>query len=171
MATGAIFCLRCTDATLYNTGMKGRFELREQIVRGMNFDLRITVDGIVRSWSVPKGPSMNPDTRRLAVATTESLDFGSALIWDRGEFCSALDFKRSWEKGWLVFTLEGTKLKGRFMLERSARNYFNWSLYKLRDEYAGAGLEAESFSNADESWSELPLFERASVTGGSTRQL
>ncbi|MEP7074473.1 MAG: hypothetical protein ABI878_01580 [Acidobacteriota bacterium] len=128
--------------------------------------MRVEVNGLVKTWSIPKGPTMDPASQRRAIASPESLDFGSTHICDRGEFSCVLDFERSWEKGWLVFTLDGAKFKGQFMLERSARNYFNWSLFKLTDEYANAEIEVEE---PDDSWATLPLFATAAMNRESAQ--
>jgi bifunctional non-homologous end joining protein LigD len=144
--------------------MRGWFELRERDMNGNSFELRVGAGGEVRTWSISKGPSMDPTVRRTAVSTPESLDFGQTKVCDRGEFLSVLEFQRSWEKGWIVFTLNGKRLKGQFMLERSGRNYFNWSLYKLNDEFACTGEEIPAPIETDEeSWSSLPLFAASTV--------
>jgi bifunctional non-homologous end joining protein LigD len=163
---------------MYNMSMKGRFVIREHHSTRLHFDLRLEVNGIAKSWAVPKGPSMNPADRRLAVAvpdhslrsmsvegTRQTGLYGAAEVvtWDQGEYEAVLDAQRSLEKGWLVFTLHGRKLKGQFMLERRTTNYYNWSLYKLADEYADPDFQLEKILKPRMFLGFAPLFEGLSV--------
>jgi len=102
---------------------------------------------------------MNPNDNRLAIATTGNHGSGRIRIWDKGDFDAPIDVERFLEKGWLVFNLRGHRLKGQFMLERWSGNYFNWSLYKLRDEYADVDFELEAVRELGHIPERLPLFE------------
>jgi bifunctional non-homologous end joining protein LigD len=133
--------------------------IREHHARRLHFELRMEIGGIVRSWIIPNGPSMNPNDKRLAIATIENYGSGKIPIWDKGELEVTLDVERFLEKGWLVFTLRGRKLRGQFMLERWSSNYFNWSLYKLTDEYADVDFELEPVRETNYIPEHLPLFE------------
>jgi bifunctional non-homologous end joining protein LigD len=154
--------------------MRGRFVIQEHHSKRLHFDLRLEINGIAKSWAVPKGPSMNPKDRRLALAVPDhslkSMSFegtrraglygaGEVATWDRGEYETALDPQRSLDKGWLVFTLNGRKLKGQFMLERWTTNYFNWSLYKLTDEFADPNFKLKKVLKPRAFPGFAPLFE------------
>jgi len=147
------------DSTVYNIRMKGRFVIQENQAKRPYFELRFEIGATVRSWVIPKGPSMNPNDNRLAIATTGNHGSGKIRIWDKGDFDAAIDVERFLEKGWLVFNLRGHRLKGQFMLERWSGNYFNWSLYKLRDEYADVDFDLEAVRELGHIPEPLPLFE------------
>jgi DNA ligase D-like protein (predicted 3'-phosphoesterase) len=115
----------------------------------LHFDLRIQVGEVLRSWAVPKGPSLDPGVRRLAVPVDDHAlsagDFegvhegqsrgsGAVIIWDEGEAEIMSD-----EPGHLSFTLYGRKLSGRFGLTRTGPR--RWILVKVRDEHARAGSD------------------------------
>jgi DNA ligase D-like protein (predicted 3'-phosphoesterase) len=115
----------------------------------LHFDLRIQAGEVLRSWAVPKGPSLDPGVRRLAVAVDDHAlsagDFegvhegqsrgsGAVIIWDEGDAEIMSD-----EPGHLSFTLYGRKLSGRFGLTRTGQR--RWILVKVRDEHARAGSD------------------------------
>lgn len=139
--------------------MRRSFVVQEHHSKRLHFDLRLEVGTVAKSWAVPKGPSMSPKDRRLAVAVSDhslrAMKFegtrraglhgaGEVAIWDEGFYETSVNPERFLEKGWLVFTLYGQKLKGQFMLERWKNQYENWSLYKLRDEYAVPNFELQT---------------------------
>jgi DNA ligase D-like protein (predicted 3'-phosphoesterase) len=120
----------------------------------LHFDLRIQVGDVLRSWAVPRGPSLDPSRRRLAVPVEDhSLaagDFegvhegqargsGAVIIWDEGPAEILSD-----QPGHVSVTLDGRKLAGRFALTRTGER--RWILVKARDEYArpGSDVVAES---------------------------
>lgn len=125
------------------------FVIHEHHARHLHYDLRLEMEGVLKSWAVPKGPSMNPADKRLAVMVDdhdlEYADFegtipegqygaGRVIIWDRGEFKL---LKGSLEEGSLEFELSGNKLKGRFALIRMTKGKGNnWLLIKIKDAFA-----------------------------------
>jgi DNA ligase D-like protein (predicted 3'-phosphoesterase) len=115
----------------------------------LHFDLRIQVGGVFRSWAVPKGPSLDPAVRRLAVPvedhTLSAGDFegvhegqargsGAVIIWDEGPAEIIRD-----EPGHMSVVLQGSKLTGGFALTRTGEH--RWILVKTRDEHARPGSD------------------------------
>jgi DNA ligase D-like protein (predicted 3'-phosphoesterase) len=126
-----------------------RFVVQLHDATALHFDLRIQAGGVLRSWAVPKGPSLDPGVRRLAVPVADhdlsAGDFegvhegqargsGAVIIWDEG----GADITRD-EPGHLSFTLHGHKLTGGFGLTRTGER--RWILVKVRDEHARAGSD------------------------------
>jgi len=121
-----------------------------------HYDLRIEIDGVLKSWAVPKGPSFDPKIKRLAVPTDdhpmEYADFegvipkgnygaGTVMVWDMGTYENLkLDsMDDCYNHGRIEILLKGKKLKGTFALVRTLlHNSKDWLLIKLRDEYASA---------------------------------
>jgi bifunctional non-homologous end joining protein LigD len=124
------------------------FVVHEHHASRLHFDLRLEMDGVLKSWAVPKGPSMNPGDRRLAVLVEDHpLEYGSfegiipeghygagtVLIWDGGAFTLKAGGVR---EGRLEFVLRGRKLKGAFVLLRMSGKLKEWLLIKKKDEHA-----------------------------------
>lgn len=138
------------------------FVMHKHAARALHYDLRLELDGVLKSWAVPKGPSLNPAVKRLAVMVEdhplEYQDFegvipehnygaGSVIIWDRGSYShpSARDRKESEQlllaglkKGDLKFILHGEKLRGEFALVKTKLGEKSWLLLKKKDQYASA---------------------------------
>jgi DNA ligase D-like protein (predicted polymerase)/DNA ligase D-like protein (predicted 3'-phosphoesterase) len=149
---------------------KHRFVCQEHHASSLHFDFRLEIGGVLKSWSIRKGPSMNPQIRRLAVPTedhpVEYLEFqgtipegnygaGEHLIWDSGTFklIEGETAEAQFEKGKLKFELAGKKLKGAFSFFRlGARD--QWLLVKSRDRYAEENWKLELLS-PDESGSKF----------------
>ncbi len=150
-----------------STGAKSSAELlyviQKHAATRLHYDFRLELDGTLKSWAVPKGPSLNPSDKRLAVHVEdhpmEYADFegiipprqygaGTVMVWDRGRWIPDGDPKTAYEKGHLKFTLEGQKLQGRWTLVRMNgtrnRDGKNWLLIKERDGADRTGVSAGS---------------------------
>ncbi len=128
-----------------------KFVIHEHHASRLHFDLRLEVNGVGKSWAVPKGPSMDPYDKRLAVAVPDhSLRYfkfegklaegtygaGEVRIWDKGKYETDEDPAKQLEKGKLVFTFHGKKVRGAFVLTKMHRDDKNWLLIKRDDSYA-----------------------------------
>jgi bifunctional non-homologous end joining protein LigD len=133
------------------------FVVHEHHASRLHFDFRLEMEGVLRSWAVPKGPSMDPADKRLAVEVEDHplayLNFegtipegeygaGQVVIWDHGRY-EPVEMK----KGKMVFWLEGKQLRGKFSLVqlKKSKTGKDWLLIKQKDEHALPGwkLEAE----------------------------
>jgi bifunctional non-homologous end joining protein LigD len=136
----------------------GAFVVQRHRARRLHYDLRIELDGVLVSWAVPKGPTLDPRARRLAVrvedhaiehATFEGVipggEYGSGdvVVWDAGTWTPAAgtDPRDALERGDLHLDLTGQKLAGRFVLVR--RGGRNWLLLHKNDEHARPGWDPE----------------------------
>jgi bifunctional non-homologous end joining protein LigD len=139
------------------SAMTLRFVVHEHHASRLHFDFRLEMEGVLRSWAVPKGPSMDPADKRLAVEVEDHplayVDFegtipegeygaGQVVIWDQGPY-ELVEMK----KDKMVFWLEGKKLRGKFALVQLKKSETgkDWLLIKQKDEHALPGwrLEAE----------------------------
>ncbi len=135
----------------------GLFVVQKHSARRLHYDLRLEVGGVLRSWAVPKGPSLDPKEKRLAVATEdhplEYGDFeglipagnygaGAVIVWDRGPTLHLLPPGEGLEAGKLLFELRGYKLRGLWTLVRTKRDPKEWLLIKKPDG-AATGQDAE----------------------------
>jgi DNA ligase D-like protein (predicted 3'-phosphoesterase) len=126
-----------------------RFVVQLHDATTLHFDLRLQFGGVLRSWAVPKGPSLDPGVRRLAVPvedhTLEAGEFegvhvgarrgtGAVIIWDEG----TVEVRRD-EPGHLSFVLDGTKLHGGYALTRTGDR--SWILTKMADDQAVRGSD------------------------------
>jgi DNA ligase D-like protein (predicted 3'-phosphoesterase) len=132
----------------------GVFVVQEHAATSHHFDLRLEVGGAMRSWAVPKGPSLDPAVKRLAIAVAdhglEHNDFegavgeGRTIVWDRGvyEQGGRVPWPEALERGHAVFVLHGEKLRGGFALQRTRPGEKpQWLLVKRRDEEARPGSD------------------------------
>ena len=127
------------------------FVIQRHAASHLHFDFRLELNGVLKSWAVPKEPSMDPKIKRLAVQVEDhpieyasfqgdippgQYGAGHVEIWDQGEwFPLDSDPHLAWEKGHLKFELRGKKLKGRWALIRTKSLKKNdWLLIKKRDE-------------------------------------
>ena len=134
-------------------GGGGLFVVHKHAARRLHFDLRLQMDGVLRSWAVPKGPSYDMADKRLAVMVEdhplEYGDFegripdgnygaGAVIVWDRGRWLPIEDPVAGLEKGKLLFELRGHKLHGLWTLVKLKKGDKEWLLIKERDSYAGS---------------------------------
>ena len=126
------------------------FIVHKHAARQLHFDLRIEMDGVLRSWAVPRGPSYDIADKRLAVKVEdhplEYGDFegiipsgnygaGGIIVWDRGEWIALEDWREGLEKGKLLFELKGYKLHGKWTLVKIKKSERDWLLIKERDAW------------------------------------
>src|ERR1041385_2088721 len=124
------------------------FAVQKHAARTLRFDLRLEMDGVLRSWAVPKGPSYDPADKRLAMHVEdhplEYADFegvipagnygaGEMIVWDRGEWIALEDWREGLAKGKLLFELRGYKLHGKWTLVKIKKGEKEWLLIKERD--------------------------------------
>jgi DNA ligase D-like protein (predicted 3'-phosphoesterase) len=132
----------------------GAFVVQEHQATAHHYDVRLEVDGVMRSWAVPKGPSLDPAVKRLAVQvpdhdtghnTFEGAGHGGGvIIWDRGTYEQGgrVPWPEALDRGHAVFVLHGEKLSGGFALQRTGRgDPPQWLLIKRRDEHARPGSD------------------------------
>src|ERR1700719_5206302 len=139
------------------------FVIQKHAATRLHYDLRLEVGGVLKSWAVPKGPSLNPGDKRLAIQVEDhpfeyrtfegtipegNYGAGEVIIWDQGTYEpeGALSAEEQLERGELKFRLHGRKLNGSFVLVKLKRSQGKneWLLIKHRDEYA------DSLWNVDE---------------------
>jgi DNA ligase D-like protein (predicted 3'-phosphoesterase) len=127
----------------------GVFVVQEHQATAHHYDLRLEVDGAMRSWAVPKEPSLDPAVKRLAIEVEDhalahndfegELGGGWVKTWDRGTYEQGgrVPWPQALERGHAVFVLHGERLKGGFALQRTRRGEKpQWLLIKRRDEFA-----------------------------------
>lgn len=132
----------------------GVFVVQEHWARAHHFDFRLEVEGAMRSWAVPKGPSMDPAVKRLAVQVEDhsiahnefegEIDGGKVEIWDRGTYEQGgrVPWPEALERGHAVFVLHGKKLSGGFALQRTGSGEKpQWLLIKRKDGFARPGSD------------------------------
>ena len=147
------------------SGRKLAYLIQKHRATQLHYDFRLEWNGVLLSWSVPKGPSLDPSVKRLGVQVEDHpLEYGNfegvipegeygggtVMLWDRGTWAPEVeDVDAALEKGELKFSLNGKKLKGSWVLVRT-RGYGSgksskpsWLLIKHRDEYAVAGDTVE----------------------------
>jgi bifunctional non-homologous end joining protein LigD len=137
------------------------FVVQKHAATRLHFDLRLELDGVMKSWAVPKGPSMDPSVKRLAMEVEDHpIEYntfegtipkgqyggGTVMLWDRGIYTygdtdlePVAGLRRGYAKGDMKFVLLGERLKGSFVLVRTRRGdrgKNEWLLIKHRDEYA-----------------------------------
>lgn len=144
-----------------------RFVVQQHDATTLHFDLRLEMDGVLRSWAVPKGPSLDPAVRRLAapvedhslaagefegVHEGQGRGSGAVIVWDEG----TVEFLRE-EPDHLSFELAGEKLRGRFGLTKTGER--RWLLVKADDEHSRRGsdivAERPASVRSGRTWEEL----------------
>jgi bifunctional non-homologous end joining protein LigD len=163
------------------SGRSRIFVVQKHDATRLHYDFRLAVNGVLASWAVPKGPSMNPADKRLAVRTEDHpLEYarfegvippgqygaGTVMVWDLGKY-EPLENppEEQLARGKLQIVLQGEKLRGGFTLVKienrsmnSRRDY--WLLIKSRDEYAGPSWDIES-----------ARFDRSVLSGRSLKEI
>jgi DNA ligase D-like protein (predicted 3'-phosphoesterase) len=133
----------------------GVFVVQEHQASTHHFDLRLEVGGAMRSWAVPKGPSMDPSVKRLAVQVEDHslahnefegpTEHGGVIVWDRGSYEQGgrVAWPEALERGHAVFVLHGEKLRGGFALQRTrgSGEKSQWLLLKRKDDQALPGSD------------------------------
>ncbi len=133
----------------------GVFVVQQHAATTRHFDLRLEVGGVMRSWAVPRGPSLDPAAKRLAVEVEDhelahnafegaTGDGGGVIVWDRGTYEQGgrVPWPEALERGHAVFVLHGEKLHGGFALQRTRPGAKpQWLLVKRRDEHARPGSD------------------------------
>lgn len=133
------------------------FVIQQHHASHMHYDLRLEIDGVLKSWAVPKGPSTDPNEKRLAAETEDHpLDYatfegiipkgygaGTVIVWDTGMYANITEKKgkpvpieQAYKSGHIKFELYGEKLQGAYALTRFKER--NWLLIKMDDDYADA---------------------------------
>ena len=137
------------------------FVIQKHDASSLHYDLRLEIDGTLKSWAVPKGPSTDPADKRLAIPTEDHpLDYadfegvipedqyggGTVLVWDRGTFRNITEkdgelqpLDQAWKNGHLLVELHGEKISGGYALQRTGSgDDANWLLIKMDDDAADA---------------------------------
>jgi len=142
------------------------FVIQKHAASHLHYDLRLELDGVMKSWAVPKGPSLDPTVKRLAMQVEDHpIEYnsfegtipkgeyggGTVMLWDRGTYTyggSDPDpiggLRRGYQKGDFKFVLQGKRLRGSWVLVRTRRDEkgkAQWLLIKHRDEYAVEGSD------------------------------
>ncbi|MEM7175422.1 MAG: DNA polymerase ligase N-terminal domain-containing protein [Chlamydiota bacterium] len=133
------------------------FVVQQHAATHLHYDFRLEINGVMKSWAIPKGPSLNPSERRLAILTKDhpmaynrfegvipkgEYGAGTVIIWDRGRYRNLkknahkepLSIESCFRKGTIEVHLNGKKMKGGFALIRTSGK--NWLLIKMNDRYA-----------------------------------
>ncbi len=145
-----------------------QFVIQKHDATRLHYDLRLELDGVMKSWAVPKGPSLDPSVKRLAIEVEdhpveynafegtipkEEYGGGTVMIWDRGSYEPArpgndplATLRRAFERGKVDVVLHGERLRGAFTLVRTRRSdgsssKAEWLLVKTKDEYAASDLD------------------------------
>jgi DNA ligase D-like protein (predicted 3'-phosphoesterase) len=133
---------------------KQAFVIQMHAASKLHYDFRLEIDGVLKSWAVPKGPSLNHQDKRLAIQTEDHpLEYqhfegvippgqygaGIVLIWDKGYFehlSTGSTLIEDYNNGHLIINLHGKKLKGKFILQRLRKSSsVQWLLIKLKDNH------------------------------------
>ncbi|MFW6134908.1 MAG: DNA polymerase ligase N-terminal domain-containing protein [Elusimicrobiota bacterium] len=132
-----------------------KFVVHKHKAKTLHYDFRLEIDDVLKSWVIPKGPSLNPDTNRLAIQVEDhpityihfegeipqgQYGHGEVIVWDRGdyEYEEEKPINKQLENGSIEFILRGEKLKGKYRLIRMKKTKgikSHWILKKLHDEF------------------------------------
>jgi bifunctional non-homologous end joining protein LigD len=150
-----------------NEGVEGKggiFVVQKHAARQLHYDFRLEMEGVLKSWAVPKGPSLDPASKRLAVQVEdhaieyagfegtippEEFGGGTVMVWDRGFWEPLGEWAEGFGRGAIKFTLHGEKLHGLWVLVRMkgrpgrGQGSDNWLLIKEHDAEARTGRDGE----------------------------
>jgi bifunctional non-homologous end joining protein LigD len=170
------------------------FVVQKHSSRSLHYDFRLEVDGVLKSWAVPKGPSSDPNVRRLAMPTEDHpLEYagfegvipkpeygaGTVMVWDFGTYRNLRDrpdrpfsMERSLREGKVEVELQGKKLKGSWVLVKTAfgPKGTGWILKKMK-EVKVAGGRAKSEGRSQKAEVRIPDDERSAKTGRRMEQI
>lgn len=144
-----------------STKGKPIFVIQKHDATSLHYDFRLEIDGVLKSWAVPKGPSTNPADKRLAIETEDHpMDYatfegvipeghygaGPVIVWDNGTFDNIkekdgklIPMKQCYKNGQIEIELHGKKLQGKYALIRThSDDKKKWLCIKMNDEYADA---------------------------------
>jgi bifunctional non-homologous end joining protein LigD len=157
-----------------------RYVIQKHAARRLHYDLRLELDGVMKSWAVTRGPSLDPNQKRLAVHVEDhpiaynsfegtipegEYGGGTVMVWDRGTWTPDGDAHKAYAKGHLVFDLDGEKLHGRWhlvrMRGRDSDRHENWLLIKARDDVARGPRDPDILQQES----------RSTVTGRSIEEI
>ena len=157
-----------------------RYVIQKHAARRLHYDLRLELDGVMKSWAVTRGPSLDPNQKRLAVHVEDHpIEYnsfegtipegeyggGTVMVWDRGSWTPDGDPHKAYAKGHLVFDLDGEKLHGRWhlvrMRGRDSDRHENWLLIKARDDEARGPRDPDILQQES----------RSAVTGRSIEEI
>ena len=133
------------------------FVIQKHHATRLHYDFRLEMEGVLRSWAIPKGPSLDPSEKRLAMLTEDHpIDYGGfegvipkgnygagkVILWDNGTYdmVDPPTAEAGWRKGKFHFVLHGKKLHGEWVLVRGSRDPKQWIFFKVRDAYANPEL-------------------------------
>lgn len=170
------------------------FVVQKHDSRSLHYDFRLEVDGVLKSWAVPKGPSSDPNVLRLAVPTEDHpLEYagfegvipkpeygaGTVMVWDYGTYRNLRDrpdrpfsMERSIREGKIEVELKGKKLKGAYVLVRTAfgPKGSGWLLKKMKDEKVSGGW-TKSEGRSQKAEVSIAYDERSAKTGRKLEQI
>lgn len=133
------------------------YVMQKHKATNLHYDLRLELNGVLKSWAIPKGPSTDPSQKKLAVPTEDHpIDYaffeglipegeygaGTVIVWDKGTYRNLKDnisLEEAYDKGKLEIFIEGEKLKGAYVLLRTGKEQADdklWLLIKMKDKYA-----------------------------------
>ncbi len=153
-----------------SSSARRQFAIQKHAASRLHYDFRLELDGTLKSWAVPKGPSLDPKQKRLAVHVEDHpLEYGgfegiippkqygagTVLLWDRGSWSPVGDPLVGYRRGRLKFNLNGQKLRGLWNLVRMGARHEegkeNWLLIKEKDDEARSGRKSDVTENLTES--------------------
>lgn len=149
---------------LSDTGERPIFVIQKHDASNLHYDLRLESGSVLKSWAVPKGPSMDPKVKRLAIPTEDHpmayasfegvipeghYGAGTVIVWDSGTYDSTKEdssFAENLEEGHATIRLDGSKLVGNFALIRTRRggDRPQWLFFKMKDEHVKPGSDITS---------------------------